>query len=86
MNKSVHWHFWVNVVFAVIGEQGLGDCQISPVVRESCKLSVFSCNEGFDFNEMLSHDLTISIYIHGRCGWNNDKIIFSKAPGLIKKL
>ena len=56
----------VNVVFAVIGEQGWGDCYIAPVVWESCRLPVFSY---FDYDEMLSHTSQSVYYIHGRYAW-----------------
>ena len=42
-------------VFAIIGIQGRGNCQIGPVGQQFCKVAVFSCNEGFDFDEMLSY-------------------------------
>ena len=51
-------------MLAVIGEVTVR----APQVGETCKLPVFSCNEGFD--EMLSHTSQSVYYIHGRRGWN----------------
>ena len=40
-------------MLAVIDKQLISKVEV--IVRECCKLPVFSSNEGFDFNEMLSH-------------------------------
>ena len=59
---------------------------IAPQVGESCKSPVFSCNEGFDFNEMLSHT-SQSVYITSMVGVVGiiikiKSLFFQKLPGL----